>query len=115
MKFHIPLLIGLAASLGACSMLSGPSDSTVEELARKSMVQTLGQGASDPAAQAALKAAVDKASISKKGMCNNTDPKIYACMVDVTITMPGESSETTQTFVVEATKDAQDNWTVAED
>lgn len=115
MKLSVfPLVCGLAFGLGACSMMSGPSDSTVEELARKSMLENMGPADADPAVKAALKAAVDKASISKKGMCNNSNPKIHACMVDVTITMPGETKETTQTFVVEATQDAQGNWSVAE-
>lgn len=114
MKLLFPLIIcGLSLSLGACGMISGPSDSTVEELARKAMIETM-PTANDPATQKALKAAVDKASISKKGICNNSKPEVYACMVDVKITMPGASSETTQTFVVEATKDAKGEWVVAE-
>lgn len=109
-------LVGVAAlvTLSACGLLSGPSDATIEELARKSMIETLGGSGADAAAQKALKEAVAKASISKKGMCNNHKPETYACMVDVTMTMPGESAEKTQTFVVEATKDAQGNWTVAD-
>jgi hypothetical protein len=115
MKLRIGLMgVAALATLSACGLVSGPSDSTIEELARKSMTETLGGSGADPAAQQALKDAVAKATISKKGMCNNQKPDVYACMVDVTMTMPGESAEKSQVFVVEATKDAQGNWTVAD-
>lgn len=110
--WSVVMLSAGALSLAACGAMSGPSDATIEELARKNLVGSLASPGADAATMKAAENAVAKASISKKGMCNNTEPDVYACMVDVKMTAPGQTSETAQTFVVEAQKTADGNWQI---
>lgn len=109
-------LVSLAASIAAtallagCGMMNGPGAGDIEKVARQQMLDNLGLDASDPAAKKALEAAVAGATISKSGLCNNTKPDRQACAVNVSITMPGATEATKQTFVVELAKGADGTW-----
>jgi hypothetical protein len=103
----IGFLVAAALSVSGCG-LDGPSDKQVEELARAEMIKNLGVG--DAAQKTAMAAIAQAATISKKGICNSMPDKVYACMVDVTIKVPGTTTETTQTMVVQAKKDADGTW-----
>ncbi|MGY4395263.1 hypothetical protein ACVWZA_000424 [Sphingomonas sp. UYAg733] len=102
--------ITAAALLAGCSILNGPGAADIEKIARQQMLDNLGPDAGDPAAKKALEAAVAGATISKSGLCNNSTPDRQACAVNVSITMPGATEATMQTFVVELAKGADGTW-----
>lgn len=103
--FGLPLCCGL---LSACGFLGGPSDAKIEEIARQEMVSS--------APDAAMKSAAQSASISKKGLCNSqAEPGSYVCMVDVSVKLPGQNSESQlQTMVVKLKKGASGDWVAAD-
>lgn len=104
-KFTLAAVVGLAG----CSLLSGPSNKQIEDLARQGMVKNLGGGNANQ--RAAVLAAAQTAIISKKGLCNTVAEKdVYVCMVDVTAKLPGAAQEGTQTFIVKAKKAADGSW-----
>ncbi len=96
-------------TLSGCSLLGGPSSKQIEDLARRDMIKNLGTG--DANQRAALLAAAQMATVTKKGLCNHDSTQdSYACAVDVTIKMRGAAQETTQTFVVVTKKAADGTW-----
>ncbi|GAB3089605.1 hypothetical protein [Lysobacter terrae] len=104
-----PIIAIALIGLSACSLLGGPSDKQVEDLARQSMAESLGDG--DASQRAALLAVAKSATVRKKGLCNHDTAKdVYACAVDVTVKMPGADQETTQAFIVLAKKEADGTW-----
>jgi hypothetical protein len=103
LRNFLPLTL-VAMSLSACSMLSGPSSSTLEELARNALIASAGN---DPAGVAAAKAA----KIETKGLCNSQAEKdTYVCGIEVTGKMPGDAQEGTRTLIVKAKKNASGKW-----
>lgn len=103
-KFRNSLVLVAAVGLTACGgMLGGPSDSTVEDAARQSLIES--------APEPEMAKIAKDAKISKRGMCNtDAEPGVHVCMVDITVKMPGEAQETTKTFVAKM-KEIDGKWT----
>lgn len=104
------LALCLPLVLAGCGAAGGPGGGDIEQAARKQMAASLEGGAMSPADRAAFEASLKDAKIAKKGMCNPAKKPVYACMVDVTIKMPGAAQATTQTMVVEIAKGPDGVW-----
>ena len=114
LRFKAPLLLMFFATLTACGALGGPSDSEIEALAKQAMAQQLESPELSAEQKQALQDALAGASVTKKGICNNSKKDIYACMVDVSVEMPGAAEATKQTLVIEITKGADGQWKTVE-
>lgn len=113
------ILIGAAAaSLSGCNIVngltSGPGSDDIARVARDQMMSNLGPEASDPKAKQAMREMAEKAEIKPRGLCSNAEPEKYACGVDVTVTMPGETKAQLQTMVVVMKKDSTGKWIAAD-
>ena len=74
------------------------------------MAKNLGPAGNTSAGRAAMLAAIADAKIEKQGFCNNSKPEVYACAVNVTVTMPGVAKETKQILLVQLTKGGDGKW-----
>lgn len=113
------ILAGMGAvCLSGCNIISGlasgPGSDDIVNVARDQMMSNLGPSATDPKARQAMLDMAKNAEIVPKGICNNAEPEKYACMVDVTLTMPGETKAQLQTMVVELKKDSAGKWVAAQ-
>ncbi|GAB5487776.1 MAG: hypothetical protein Pars2KO_13460 [Parasphingorhabdus sp.] len=113
-KKHLSMLCALSATVAGCSMFGGPSDSTIEQLAREAMVESMAGSLENSAEKKAVTAAVNDAEFDKHGLCNTSNPEVWACIVDVTLRMPGEAQERSQNFVVEISKSESGDWVLKE-
>lgn len=107
MRFTAIAALGMAALLTACGAVGGPSDSVLEELAKKGVAA----GSLGPEWQAVA----STASYSKTGMCNTqAEPDTHVCMIEITAKLPGQSSETKQTVVVKAKQTTDGGWSAVD-
>ncbi len=108
------IVLATAFSLFGCGVVGGPGNADIVTVAKKQMADNLGPAAADPKARAAILAAAETATISPKGMCNKYEGEKYACIVDVTATLPGAAAPATTQMVVQLMKGADGKWAAVE-
>lgn len=113
-------LIMTAGLLAICVCLSGcgksatgaPSDAEVETAARQQFAQQLSGAEVSVEDRKAYSNALAAAKFAPDPQCVKGSNEVYACVLEMTATMPGDSAPTQQPVMVELVK-GDDGWRAA--
>lgn len=107
-------LLALFACVTGCgkSAAGAPSDAEVETAARQQFAQQLSGAEVSQEDRKAYRNALAAAKFAPDPQCVKGSNEVYACVLEMTATMPGDSAPTQQPVMVELVKSG-DGWRAA--
>lgn len=107
-------LLAIGFCLAGCgkSATGAPSDVEVESAARQQFIQQLSGAEVSAEDRKAYSDALAAAKFAPDPQCVKGSNEVYACILEMTATMPGDSAPTQQPVMVELVK-GNDGWRAA--